>query len=194
MTRTTKKSALFAMLLGSALFYAQAASATRVYATIDGITLGQLKGDVVRKGLEGKTEVLSYEYSLKAPTVASTARATKREHGSVRITKVMGPASPQLFQALINNELLKSVVIDFVNVSTTTGQEFLASQVRLSNARVVSIDQVTEGGESTATSAKHAVTEGARILEVIAFSFDKIEITSHEGKTSATDSMSAPSP
>lgn len=191
MIRTTRKSAVFAMLLGSVLLYAQAASATRVYVTIEGAIQGTLKGNANRAGLESKTEVLDYGNSFSVPSTTGTARA-KREHGPVRITKVLGAASPQLFQALITNEALKSVVIDFVNVSPTSGQEYLSSQIKLTNARIASIEHKTEGGDSNTAvgGAKHSsAAEGARILEMIELTFATIEIISHDGKTSAADSI-----
>lgn len=183
MSQAIRKCAQFATLAAAVLLYAQAANAANmIYATIEGAQQGMLKGDSLRKGLESKTEVLKFEYSVNMPAPG------KRQHGPLKITKIMGPASPQLFQALVNGESLKTVVIDFIGISQVTGMEYLQTSIRLGNARVVAIEQTTGELESAGTTT---VKASWRNLEQVSFTFSTIEINSIDGKTVAVDSLSS---
>ena len=144
---------------------------------------GMLKGDSLRKGFEDKMEVQSYAYKVDTASGA-------RQHGAVRITKRVGPASPQLFQALVGNEELRAVTIDFVQTNTTTGQQYVANTIRLSNARVSTIEQ--SGGvepDEIVGGAKHGASHDVPIYETISFTFGTIEITNHDAKITAMDSQ-----
>lgn len=188
MSQATRKCAQFATLAATVLLYAQAASAaTMMYATIEGVQQGMLKGNSQRKGLESKTEVLKFEYSVNMPAPG------KRQHGPLKITKIMGPASPQLFQALVTNETLKTVVIDFIGINQVTGMEYLQTSIRLGNAKVVGIEQSSEVPGMTAATGVATSSAAAALpaFEKISFTFSTIEINSLDGKTVAMDSLSS---
>lgn len=176
-----KKLAFVAVAILCVQLYApNAGAAPTSYMTVESSKQGVLKGDSPRPGFQDKTEVYSYAYAVNVVS-------GNRQHGPVKVVKRVGPATPQLFQALVNNEILKSVVIDFIETNAS-GQEFVANTVRLGSARVIGIDQ---GGASqeTAASAKHSSSVNNPTMETIAFLFETIEIMNHNGKTSAVDSI-----
>jgi len=186
MNQAMGKFVLLTFLMVCVPFYAPAAdAATMIYMTMESGKQGALKGDSMRQGFQDKTEVLAYSYS-----VSMAASRGGRQHGPVRVTKRIGPSSPQLFQALVGNEVLRSVVIDFLATNQSTGQEYVATTVRLGSASVVAIDQIAGDPPSVSASAKHTSTIDAVATEQISFTFATIEITNHDAKLSAMDSVS----
>lgn len=183
MNQATRKCAQFATLAAAVLLYAQAASAAppRIYATIEG-QQGKFLGNSPIDGRQDKTEVLKFAYSVSIPMAGDgMARGTARQHGPVRITKVVGPASPQLFRALVSNETLQRVVIDFLEVNEE-GMEYLGTSIRLTNAKVLGIEHATEEGAAGAKA-------DARNLETVSFVFQSIEVVNPQLGLTATDSL-----
>jgi type VI secretion system secreted protein Hcp len=143
------------------------------YVTIEGSQQGKLKGDSKRKAHKGAITGLAFEYAVTSPRDAGSGQATgRRQHSPITITKRWGAATPQLFQALVTNELLKSVLIEFVKTSPQ-GKEVVYHTVKLTNANVVSIEQYANPED--------------RELEEVSISFQKIEIDNKDGGTSAVD-------
>jgi type VI secretion system Hcp family effector len=82
----------------------------------------------------------------------------------------------------VTNELLRSVVIEFVRTNRN-GEEYVFQIIRLTNATIASIRQyanVPNPGEPLAATGTHE-------LEDISFVFQKIEIINNDGKTMAMD-------
>ncbi len=143
------------------------------YVTIEGSQQGKLKGDSKRKAHKDAITGLAFEYAVTSPRAAGSGQATgRRQHSPITITKRWGAATPQLFQALVTNELLKSVLIEFVKTSPQ-GKEVVYHTVKLTNANVVSIEQYANPED--------------RELEEVSISFQKIEIDNKDGGTSAVD-------
>ena len=112
-------------------------------------------------------------YLLKSPRDAATGLPTgKRVHTPVVFTKVVGTASPQLFQALTSNENLTSVVI------TAPG----GYTIELTNANVSEVKQYTE-----------VVNGATTVLEDVSFTFQKIEVRDPATGAVATDDWAAAS-
>ncbi len=150
------------------------------YVLIEGPKQGPFANESVRKGHANRVVGLNFDYLVKTPRDPTTGVATgKRQHGPVVITKEWGAASPQLFQALVSNELLKAVVVEFYQVNQSTGAEELAMLVTLTNATVSEIHQ----------RSPSAANLGRRQLEDVSFTFGAIEIQHLPGKTMATDQM-----
>ena len=147
------------------------------YVTIEGTKQGKFKGDVQRKGRKEQIAGLAFDYEVTSPRDASTGQATgKRQHKPVTITKHWGAATPQLFQALVTNEVLKSVLIEFVKPSPG-GEEHVYHKIKLTDATISDIHQ-------------HANAD-THELEDISFTFRKIEIENVDGKTAAADDWSS---
>lgn len=110
---------------------------------------------------------LDFAYEVGA-RVGATGTPGKRVHQPVRITKEWSPSTPQLFQALTTNELLKSVRLEFIRELDDT----IHQTIELTNARII--------------SARWYVAEGLE-LEDVSFVFEKIAVKNLPGATSAED-------
>src|SRR6187551_500887 len=140
------------------------------YVTIEGTKQGAFKGESVREAHNKKIAGLSYRHEITAPRDVATGQASgKRQHGPVTITKEWGASSPQLFQALVKNEVLKSVFVEFVH-TTPDGLEEVYHTVKLVNATVSKIAQSTGSGESASTAKTTAVYD-THELEEISFTY-----------------------
>ena len=150
------------------------------YVTIDATKQGRLAGESTRGVHKGKLAGLGFSYEVTSSRGAASGRASrKREHGPVTFTKEWGAASPQLFQALVTNEVLETALFEFVRTNDV-GVERVFQTIRLTNASVTSIHQYVAAQED-------AELDNAE-LEDVALSFRDIEITNVDGKTIASDS------
>jgi type VI secretion system secreted protein Hcp len=155
---------------------------TAIFVAVKGKTQGFFKGE---GGAAGKQQfaALALDYEVKSPRDSATGQASgKRQHLPLSVVKEWGAATPQLFQALVTNEVLETVDIDCYGHSAE-GKEAIAHRVKLSNAHVVSIQQA--GG------TKAASHPGLRELETVAFAFEKIEHQSPDGAVLASDDLQA---
>lgn len=160
---------------------ATGAQADNIYVSIKGAKQGPFKGEVQQKGFEGKIAGLKFRYDIMSPRDIATGQPTgKRQHKPVTITKDWGAASPQLFQAMVTNEVLSEVVIDFVGVDPR-GMPALTHKIKLVNASVSNISHFAD-----------VLDKGGRHLEDVSFTFQKIELEDSLGKTMAMDSWLAP--
>jgi type VI secretion system secreted protein Hcp len=149
------------------------------YVQIEGTRQGQFANESPRNNHTPRVVGLNFDYTVKVPRDATTGLTSgRRQHGPVVVTKEWGAASPQLFQALVSNEALKTVVFEFYQTNQN-GEEELATTVKLTNAMVSEIH-------------KHSPTTPNRSqLEDVSFTFAGIEIQSLPGKTMAADSWTA---
>src|SRR5579872_4382408 len=82
------------------------------YVTIHSKWHGPIRG----KDKYGSSTCHAFEYQVEPPLDITTGHASgKRQHNPIKITKEWGDATPQLFQAVWSNEVLESVVIQFVD-------------------------------------------------------------------------------
>jgi type VI secretion system secreted protein Hcp len=151
------------------------------YVTIEGTKQNAFKGESIRDDHKAKIAGLAYQHQIIAPRDISSGQASgSRQHGPVIITKEWGAASPQIFQALVTNEVLKSVLIEFYATSAEGVQEVYHT-VKLINAMVSKISQ------STGSSSKTENSLDTHELEEISFTYQRIEMENIIGKTSAVD-------
>lgn len=156
------------------------------YVTIEGTKQGKFKGESIREKHKEKIAGLSYSHEINSPRdVASGQAAGKRQHFPIKITKEWGPATPQIFQALTTNEVLKSVLFEFIK-TTPEGEETIYHTIKLVNATVSNVRQVTGKGES-AESSKTTSTWDTHELEEVSFTYQRIEVENKTGKTMAFD-------
>ena len=150
---------------------------TRIFVTIEGTKQGKIKGE---PGLGERFPALRVNYEVTAPRDISTGQASgKRQHGAVLVVKDWGAASPQLLQALAQNEILKSVLIEFFRTGQG-GQEEVTEVVRLSDATVSKMRMTVSDGTSGDGPA-------GRLLDEVSFTFRKIEITHPAAKSTFND-------
>jgi type VI secretion system secreted protein Hcp len=127
----------------------------------------------------GNIAGLSFLNEVSSPRDPATGQASgKRQHSPVVVTKEWGAASPQLFQALVSNELLETVLFEFVK-TTPNGKEKVAFTITLKDAVVSKIRQYIGP-----TPGK---PDDLRELEDVAFVYRKIEIPDTLAKTAASD-------
>ena len=180
---------LFASLLAGLGFAAPASAApapNEFYVTIQGQKQGKLRGESTRKGQEGKMIGLAYDYGVKSPRDVATGQASgKRQHSPITFSKEWGASTPQLFQALVSNEVLTTVLFEFVRINPKTGIEEIFQTVKLTNAQLSGISHHT--GPAPLPETKRAANDMLE-LEDISIVFQKIEIENKTAGTVASDS------
>jgi type VI secretion system secreted protein Hcp len=160
-------------------------AALDAYMRITGQSQGEIKGDVTLAGREDSILVVSFGYNVSTPYDPATGLVSgKRQHRPVRILKNIDQATPLLFNAMVNNELLTNVTIQFWKPDNTGGEVHYYT-VELLNAHIVSI-------MPSQSSADAASTE-LPFREVISFTFDTIITTFEDGGISAQDSWAGSS-
>ncbi len=157
------------------------------YVSIEGTKQGKLKGESLRDAHKNKITGLSYSHEIQSPRDVATGLASgKRQHGPIAFTKEWGPASPQLFQALVSNEILKSVKFEFIH-TTPEGIEEVYYTIELEHGTVSGIKSATGIGQDSSGSSRHGEAYDTHELEVIALTYKKITVSHLPGKTSASD-------
>jgi type VI secretion system secreted protein Hcp len=147
------------------------------YVSIEGTKQGRFKGESRRAARKDRLEGLTFSYEVASPRDAATGQASgRRTHLPVVFTKQWGAASPQLVQAIVTNEVLKTVVFEFPGTNPS-GQEEVFAIIRLTNAALTNLRRTVD---------EHS-PEGARGLDVVTLTFQKIEHESTTGKTLAVD-------
>ncbi len=147
------------------------------YVTIEGSKSGFIRGDVAKRGYEGRIAGLALDYEVMSGQShnASDPATGKHQHSPITITKRWDTATPQLFQALVTEEVLKSVVIEFEQVTPQVGKNFTYHTVKLTNAFITHIHQ-------------HATAETGE-LEDVSIVFQKIEIENKISKMTVADDV-----
>lgn len=126
--------------------------------TINGLKQGQINGGAA--GTTRAIEILSYAHSISSPRDAASGQATgRRQHKPVTIMKEWDAASPMLFQALVGNETLTSVLI---GLNQPGGNGYM--RVKLTNATISERSVQSNAGTDTLE------------LESISFTYQKIEV------------------
>jgi len=116
------------------------------YLTLTGEKQGQIKGGVTQKGREGTIAVYQLHHEITSPRDAASGQARgKRIHKPLVITKEIDTASVKLFQALVTNESLKKVVINFYQPAAIGakggGLEINSYRITLTDAVITNISQ-----------------------------------------------------
>ena len=151
------------------------------YVTVEGTKQGKFKQETYREEHAGKIAGIGFRYSVLSPRDAATGMAGgKRIHRPISFVKQWGAASPQFFQALCTNEILKSVLFEFVKPDPD-GQEYVFHTIKVTNASVSEIEQYVED-EAPGNEAHEA-----QPLEKISMTFQKIELENKDGQTTAAD-------
>ena len=156
------------------------AKATEFYVTIERAAgKAPVRGEGVGAGKSDKIVGIKFDFQVVSPRDPAGGQAVgKRQYGPVTITKGWGAASPELFEALVTNELLASVLFEFVRTDVR-GAEVVFQTVKLTDAYVSRIRRVADAG-----------AQGDGEIEEIAFTFSKIEIADQSSKQQAVDDRS----
>ena len=152
------------------------------YVSIEGDTQGKFKAEPsFSKFGSDKIPAFRFSYSVVAPHDLATGQVSgKRQHGTVKFSKEQGAASPQIFQALVSNETLKTVTVEFTRTNQSTGKEEVHFVFKFTNASVVAavshFDQTVRGGPF----------DGKELLDV-ELTFESITVEDKIGKTTSQD-------
>ncbi len=140
---------------------AASAGTVHISMTVHGKHQGNFKGDnLTGRAASDLINVFSYQYSVTSPRDLASGQASgKRQHHPVVITHELGASSPQFFEAVVTNELLDKVVVNFFKTQAN-GKEVNFYRVTLTNASVSEFKQYSSG---------------PTVLEDISFTFQKIE-------------------
>jgi type VI secretion system secreted protein Hcp len=166
----------------------QIAAASRIYITIEGQKQGRFVSDSLTARNAG-TEVLAVSFGVQSPRDRATGQASGRiQYAPLTITKEWGASSPQLFEALADNENLRNVLIQFTNTAAN-GREVPGQTIKLTDAQVCNIRQymgVPPGGGPGELM----------FLEDISFVYRSIDTESAEGGRviRGRSSVEAPNP
>jgi type VI secretion system secreted protein Hcp len=127
---------------------------------------------------------LTFVHQVSSPHDASTGMASgKRQHKPIVITKERGASNPQLWSALVNNENLKNVTIEFTKMNNA-GIEYVYNTVKLTNATIVK-------GRPTAVVSGGIIKQGHSFTfeyTGVGFTFRQIEVNWTDGGKTAQDS------
>jgi type VI secretion system secreted protein Hcp len=158
------------------------------YVSIQGAAQGKFKGESPRAAHSEKVAGLGFELEIKSPRDVATGQVSaKRVHGAVTFVKEWGASTPQLFQALVTNEKLSTVLMEFLRTNAD-GNEYVYHRITLRDAAVVGIRQYT--GENAATSSgAQKKSYDVHELEAVSLTYRQIELENLDGKTMATDSV-----
>ena len=133
--------------------------AYEAYVIIEGTKQGKFKGESPREAHKEKIAILGFNYEITSPRdIASGQASGKRQHKPITFIKEWGASSPQIFQALTTNEVLKKVSMEFFR-TTADGMEEVYHTIVLTNATVSNIKYGTNlGGTEGGSTSKHTQT------------------------------------
>jgi type VI secretion system Hcp family effector len=149
-----------------------------IFVTIAGAKQGQFPGDSLDAQHKNASVVTSFEQDAKVPRDASGVATGKRQLSPVVFKKNASRSSVHLFQALVNNEVLTSVVFEFT-APDATGVVKTVKKVTLTNAVLSDIHQRASAAKST-------------WIDEVSVAFQKIEILDVPTGTVASDSLTGP--
>lgn len=149
-----------------------------IFVQIQGAVSGAFPGNTTQKGREGWIAASGFAHEVKSPRDAATGLSTgSRQHGPVTLTLPWSSASPLLFQALVTNEVLRTVVIEFVGTQGMGGAEVVAQRVKLTNASASDLRRLNDRTQAN---------QGGPV-DIVALTYQKIELEDPRGGQSAVD-------
>ncbi len=163
--------------------------ALNAYLTLKGAKQGQINGSVTQKGRENSIMVIAVDHSIVSPRDPASGLPTgKRMHKPLVITKELDKSSPLLYNALVTNENIVEFTLEFWSpkpaVAGTTAAEVQNYTIKLTNASIASIAFDMPNNENPANAKYNE-------MEVIAFTYQKIEWTWTDGGITASDDWTA---
>jgi type VI secretion system secreted protein Hcp len=152
--------------------------ATTAYLTVHGQKQGEIKGGATEKGREGWIPLISVAYGVESPRDPASGLPTgRRVHTPITVVKVIDQASPNLLQALVANEALTSVKIEFWRPVAEAASPYFI--IVLTNAAIVGI--------ALAPSSE----DGTHEYEQVQFTYQKITWTYPATGEIAEDTLAA---
>jgi len=159
--------------------------ALNAYLHLKGKKQGEIKGSVIQKGKENKIQVIAVSHDLSSPKDAATGLASgKRIHRPFVITKELDRASPLLYTALCNNELITEFELQFWTAQNRGAAGVAAEKqhytIRLINASISDI-------KFRMPNNKNPELADLAEYEEVSFVYQKIDWTWKDGSITAED-------
>jgi len=152
------------------------------YLIVKGSKQGTFEGESKKSKTKG-LELLGYSFGVSSPRSAGSGQATgKRVYEPLRVSKFVGPASTQFFQAIVSGEILTDVELTIYR-STKNGKDEAYFRIKLTNALVSEVTH-EPGVEFSGDPADSSE------VETVSFTFQKIEMENLAAGTSAMDDLS----
>ena len=159
--------------------------ALNAYLRLTGETQGKIEGSVNQRGRRGSMMVIGFEHEVISPRDSASGQPTgKRQHKPLTITKEIDKASPLLMQAMVTNENLTEVSIQFWQPSKKR-KEIMHFVISLSNASISGIRQEM-------LNNKYPENMQHKEREHISFCYQKIEWLHVKSGTTSEDDWDAP--
>jgi len=159
--------------------------ATPFYVQVRGSKQGVFKGESKRSSRTEWIEGLDFAFELFSPYDLATGHTSgKRQWKPIVVTKEWGASSPQFLQALATNEVLTSVVLEFVSLRPD-GTEVTSHTIQLTNGAVTDVSQFIGPAPLNPVPTLE--------LTRISFTFQKITVTDVQGTTTFVDDWQASS-
>ncbi len=153
------------------------------YVTVESSKGSKFKGESDRQAYKDRIPGIFYGSAVLSPRDAANGQPTgKRRHEPVLLRKKVGAATPQFSAALTTNEVLKSVLFEFVR-TTANGAEEVFFTVKLVNATV--------SGQKLYLPETTGEQHHLELTEEISFTFQSIEWKHVTAKTMHTDDWTA---
>jgi type VI secretion system secreted protein Hcp len=150
------------------------------YVSIEGTKQGKFKGESDREVHREKIAGIGFSHEVASPRDAASGQASgKRQHTPITFVKEWGAASPQIFQALTTNEVLKTVLFEFI-ATNENGEEEVVDTISLTNATVSRMRRHLDVDVGQPTADLNPLDE-------VSLTYTKIEIENKRGKTMAAD-------
>jgi len=128
------------------------------------------------KSMEKYSKILGFKFGTISPRDAATGLASgKRTHQPVVLWKQLDISTPAIFQALCQNQTLDSVEIMYYQAHGTEAKRVQFFKLTLTNATIVESEVL--GG-----------FDGNKVIERIAFTFQKIEYNEVPDSKTSQDS------
>ena len=119
----------------------------QLYASVVGAKQGVFKGEALSTKLANKIPGVAFSYwRRRSPRRRLGAASGKRQHQPLVFTKQWGASSPQFYQAAYTNEVLTSVVFQFI-ATLPDGVESVDHTITLTNATISSCSQTMHIGQ-----------------------------------------------
>jgi type VI secretion system secreted protein Hcp len=142
-----------------------------------------------------KIRCLNFSYEVIAPRDAASGQATgRRQHKPITIIKEWDATSPLLLQALVSQEPIASVKLEFSRSKPgSPGGMDVFQEITLRNAQVSGIaSTVGEAGGDCDDARKGARCPDPRELEEVSFVCQSMTVRSLTGGTTAEDAWTTP--
>ena len=168
--------------------------ALEFYVTIEGTKQGKFKGESTAADHKDQLAGLAFDYEVISPRDPATGPVIgKLLRKPITFTKEWGAASPQLYQALITNEELKSVEFEFMHTDAN-GQQIVYHTIRLVGAAISRIRQRRLlVGPNELVGPDELIGPNFRPeLEEVSLVFKRIIIENKVGGTTVNDDWQVP--